>query len=103
MPLNNVINLFVPNAPFLYPMKTSENLTIFWCFQGVEKGSIRSKWVKDSILTVEWVLDSPPSFLSGLFWRGLWNPLDKVLKNGPSKTCGKQPLKKLKDHGLLKS
>ena len=22
-------NLFVPNAPFLYPLKTSENLTVF--------------------------------------------------------------------------
>ena len=23
------LNLFVPNAPFLYPLKTSENLTVF--------------------------------------------------------------------------
>ena len=23
------INTFVPNAPFLYPLKTSENLTVF--------------------------------------------------------------------------
>ena len=33
-----VINPFVPNAPFLYPMKTSENLNVFCCFQEVEKG-----------------------------------------------------------------
>ena len=26
------VNPFVPNAPFLYPLKTSENPTIFWCF-----------------------------------------------------------------------
>ena len=32
------INPFVPNAPFLYPLKTSESLTVLWCFQGVEKG-----------------------------------------------------------------
>ena len=31
------INLFFPNAPFLYPLKTLENLTVFCCFQGVEK------------------------------------------------------------------
>ena len=28
--------------PFLYPLKTSDNLTVF-CFQGVENGN---KWVK---------------------------------------------------------
>ena len=38
-------NLFVPNAPFFYPLKTSENRKIF-CFQGVEKRSIGNKWVK---------------------------------------------------------
>ena len=26
------INPFVLNAQFLYPLKTSKNLTIFWCF-----------------------------------------------------------------------
>ena len=26
----------------------------------------------------------------------------KVFKNGPTKICGRQPLKKLKEHGLLK-
>ena len=27
---------------------------------------------------------------------------DKIFKNGPSKICGRQPLKNLKGHGLLK-
>ena len=36
----NLFNPFVPNAPFFYPLKTSENLTIFWCFQGIEKWCI---------------------------------------------------------------
>ena len=40
------INPFVPNAPFLYPLKTSENRKVFWCFQGVEKGCIGKIWVK---------------------------------------------------------
>ena len=34
------INPFVPNAPFLYPLKTWENLRVFWCFQDVEKECI---------------------------------------------------------------
>ena len=41
-----IINPFVPNAPFLYPLKTSENCKVFWCFQGVEKGCIGNEWVK---------------------------------------------------------
>ena len=39
------INSFVPSAPFLDPLKTSEDLTVFWCFQGVEKGCIGNNWV----------------------------------------------------------
>ena len=41
-----MVNLFVANAPFLYPFKASETRKVFWCFQGVEKGCIWSKWVK---------------------------------------------------------
>ena len=40
------INPFFPNAPFLYTLKTSENLMVFWYFQGLEKGCIENKWVK---------------------------------------------------------
>ena len=40
-----MIKPFIPNATFLYPLKTSENLTIFWCFQGLKKGCIGTKWV----------------------------------------------------------
>ena len=36
---------FAPNLPFLYTLKTWKNLTVFWCFQGVEKWCIGSKWV----------------------------------------------------------
>ena len=39
-------NPFAPNVPCLYLLKTSEKLTAFRCFQGVEKGSIGNKWVK---------------------------------------------------------
>ena len=40
-----LLNPFVPNAPFVYPLKTSENSKVFWCFQGVEKGYIGNEWV----------------------------------------------------------
>ena len=40
-----LINPFFLKALFLYPLNTSENLTIFWCFQGVEKWCIGNKWV----------------------------------------------------------
>ena len=39
-------NPFVPNAPFFYPLKTSENSKVFWCFQRVEKGCTGNEWVK---------------------------------------------------------
>ena len=39
------INSIVPNAPFLYPLNTSENCKVFWCFQRVEKGCIGNEWV----------------------------------------------------------
>ena len=39
-------NPFVPNASFLYPLKTSENHKIFWCFQGVNKKCIGNEQVK---------------------------------------------------------
>ena len=41
-----LLNPFVPNAHFLYPLKASENLMVFWCFQGVQKGCIGNKRVK---------------------------------------------------------
>ena len=40
-----LFNPFIPNAPFLYPLKTSKNREVFWCFQGVEKGYIGNEWV----------------------------------------------------------
>ena len=43
--LNLGFNPFAPNAPFPYPLTPSETLTIFWCFQGVEKGCIGNEWV----------------------------------------------------------
>ena len=41
----NYFNPFVPNSSFLYPLKTSENRKVLWCFQGVEKGFIGNEWV----------------------------------------------------------
>ena len=55
-----LINPFVSNAPFLYPLKTSENLTVFWCFQGLEKGCIWKERVK---LLIHWFLDAQKMYL----------------------------------------
>ena len=46
------LNPFVPNAPFLYPLKTSEDFMIFWCFQRVEKRCIGNVWVKGRCLYI---------------------------------------------------
>ena len=40
---SETINPFVPNAPFLYPLKTSENRKVFLCFHG---GRERVHWVR---------------------------------------------------------
>ena len=37
------LNLFISNVTFLYPLKTSENDTVFWCFQGMKKCNIVNK------------------------------------------------------------
>ena len=39
------VNPFAPSASLLYPLKTSENRKVFWCFQVVKKGCIGNKWV----------------------------------------------------------
>ena len=38
-------NPFVPNALFLYPLKTSESRKVFWYFLGVEKECTENKQV----------------------------------------------------------
>ena len=54
--LSLLIDPFVPYAPFLYLMKTSENLAVF-CFRGVEKGWIANEWVNPTSLDKEWITD----------------------------------------------
>ena len=39
-----IFNPFVPSAPFLYPLKTSENRKVF-CFLGAKEGCIGNKWL----------------------------------------------------------
>ena len=58
------IKPFVPNAPFLYPLKSSENRKVFRCFQGAEKGCIGNEWVKHAmclheVLEVMWPINVP--------------------------------------------
>ena len=44
-----------PMHTFSKPLKTSENRTVFWCFQGIEKGCIGYKWV--DLLTLQQIND----------------------------------------------
>ena len=44
------VNPFVPNTLFIYPLKTSENGKVFWCFQEVEKGCIGNEWIKQRLV-----------------------------------------------------
>ena len=60
---SNNINPFVPNAPFLYLLKTSENLSVFWYFQGVEKGCIGNEWVNSVLLTFSEILFALSQFV----------------------------------------
>ena len=36
--------------PFLNPLKTSENHTIVWCFQGVEKGALETNGLRNFLV-----------------------------------------------------
>ena len=55
------MNPLVPNVPFLWLQKTSENREVFWFFQVVEKGCIGNKWVQVIVLF-------PRKFLRKSFW-----------------------------------
>ena len=52
--LGSIFNPFVPSSSFLLPLKTIENFTVLWCFQGVEKGCIENQWVNHCKSTVRW-------------------------------------------------
>ena len=93
---------FVPNAPFLYPLKTSENLTVFWCFQGIEKGYVGNEWVNNvfsrmiilmtTLLTRYWEVNK--------FTEGNWTSQDNtsntwwVLLYGGNDCLGKKQIRK---------
>ena len=70
-------NSFVRRPPFLYPLKTSENLTIFWCFQEVEKGCIRNNWANQFIL-IEDLRDKQLNCWS--FYKFFFNDLSRSSK-----------------------
>ena len=67
------LNPFVPNAPFLCPLKTSENRNVFWCFQGVEKECIGKERVKMSMMG-DWTIS----------WINRWNSSHQTFKKGYS-------------------
>ena len=56
------IKLFVPTASFLYPLKTSENLMVFWSSEGVENGCIGNEWVRFKYQDFDRLMSSAVSF-----------------------------------------
>ena len=63
------INQFVPNAPFLHSLK-KENLSVFWCFQGLEEeciGKVRVTERAKQITTLS--LPIPKAFLNNKKFR----------------------------------
>ena len=53
--IRSIINPFFPNVPFLYPLKISENIKVFWWFQWVEKNCNEKKcWNNLLKQTVKW-------------------------------------------------
>ena len=72
--LHTFFNPFFPKAPFFYPLKTSENRKVFWCFQGVEKGCIGNEWVKIKVTNSETYSESSQTTKTGVTgWGGCEN------------------------------
>ena len=75
------INPLVYSVTFLSPLKTSENLTVFWCYEGVEKGFIGSNWV-NLVITGGFVSAFQrriQDFLKHLWWSFLSYMFDWVI------------------------
>ena len=51
-PFNHVLTHLFPMHLFCTLLKTSENLAIFRCVQGVEKGCIGDKWINATLPSV---------------------------------------------------
>ena len=79
-----LFNPFVPNASFLYPLKTEENLTVFWCFQGVEKGCIGNEWVNPFLANapIIYLSKTSKSLWSSDIFRGF--KIEKLVTDGLS-------------------
>ena len=60
-------NPFVPNASFIYLLKTSENHRTVFCFQEVEKGYIGNEWVKKILKELRFKILKIPESLFGAF------------------------------------
>ena len=71
-----VINPFVLNSPFLYPLKTSGNLTVFWCFQG---GRERVHWEQMGYLMTALSLTHFRAHFPFLYPTIVWRPKLEVV------------------------
>ena len=67
----NSLKPFVPNAPFLYPLKTLENWKFFY-FQGVEKGSLGTNSLKLNWFPILFFLMKKDLWVFAKFLQRLW-------------------------------
>ena len=76
-----------PVHPFYTLWKHQKTVRFSHVFRGVEKGCIRKEWGIRNECTNTWK------------WSYKWV---QIFKSGPSKICGRKPLKNFKEYGLLK-
>ena len=57
LPCGSLSTHLFPMHPFSTSLKTSENLTVFWCFQGAEKGCIGNKGVNRHFYLIQKLRD----------------------------------------------
>ena len=67
-------NPFVPKALFLYSLKISENLTVFCCFQGLEKGYIGNERVNVALLVTTFHDSISRMFHRNKLYLVIWSP-----------------------------
>ena len=73
-----LLNLSLPNVTCLYPLKTSANFIVFWCFQGAWIHSMGKDWLCDFIIDFEPIIGTKYSRMNQVkfveeslykFWR----------------------------------
>lgn len=77
----DLINPFVPNVTFLYPLKKLENVTVFCCSLRFLKSNNENKWIKAFLFFKAFQNDAKTNPNSIFFFVVWWNGgkyIDKI-------------------------